>query len=417
MKAILYFVLTTILFVTIIWGQDKQEEMKFGIKFSGFIKTDAFFDTRQNVSLREGHFLLYPEPQLSDTLGKDINAASNFNILSIQSRITGAIAAPDAFDAKTSGILEGEFFGTSDGDVNGFRLRHAYVKLNWETSELLVGQTWHPMFIAEVFPSVVSFNTGAPFQPFSRNPQIRFTQTLGGFKLIGTLFSQRDFSNSGPGTDGSIISSSIFLRNSNLPMAHLQIRYKPDFGDHLFGVGGGFKSLVPELKTKKNYKTGETINSLSAVAFAKLKFDDITFKLNGSFAQNATDLMMIGGYAVKYVVDTAKDLKIYTNINTGSVWTDIHTNGKEFTAGIFAGYTKNFGSQDLINGKYYSRAKNIGYIYRISPRFVYYLGRMQFASELEYTLAAYGSVDDHGKVFDTKNVPNLRVLLAAILTF
>lgn len=417
MKAILYFVLTTILFVTIIWGQDKQEEMKFGIKFSGFIKTDAFFDTRQNVSLREGHFLLYPEPQLSDTLGKDINAASNFNILSIQSRITGAIAAPDAFDAKTSGILEGEFFGTSDGDVNGFRLRHAYAKLNWETSELLVGQTWHPMFIAEVFPSVVSFNTGAPFQPFSRNPQIRFTQTLGGFKLIGTLFSQRDFSNSGPGTDGSIISSSIFLRNSNLPMAHLQIRYKPDFGDHLFGVGGGFKSLVPELKTKKNYKTGETINSLSAVAFAKLKFDDITFKLNGSFAQNATDLMMIGGYAVKYVVDTAKDLKIYTNINTGSVWTDIHTNGKEFTAGIFAGYTKNFGSQDLINGKYYSRAKNIGYIYRISPRFVYYLGRMQFASELEYTLAAYGSVDDHGKVFDTKNVPNLRVLLAAILTF
>ncbi len=417
MKAILYFALTTILFVTVIWAQDKQEEMKFGIKFSGFIKTDAFFDTRQNVSLREGHFLLYPEPQLSDTLGKDINAASNFNILSIQSRITGAIAAPDAFDAKTSGILEGEFFGTSDGDVNGFRLRHAYAKLNWETSELLVGQTWHPMFIAEVFPSVVSFNTGAPFQPFSRNPQIRFTQTLGGFKLIGTLFSQRDFSNSGPGTDGSIISSSIFLRNSNLPMAHLQIRYKPDFGDHLFGVGGGFKSLVPELKTKKNYKTGETINSLSAVAFAKLKFDDITFKLNGSFAQNATDLMMIGGYAVKSVVDTAKDLKIYTNINTGSVWTDIHTNGKEFTAGIFAGYTKNFGSQDLINGKYYSRAKNIGYIYRISPRFVYYLGKMQFASELEYTLAAYGSVDDHGKVFDTKNVPNLRVLLAAILTF
>ncbi len=417
MKAILYFALTTILFVTVIWAQDKQEEMKFGIKFSGFIKTDAFFDTRQNVSLREGHFLLYPEPQLSDTLGKDINAASNFNILSIQSRITGAIAAPDAFDAKTSGILEGEFFGTSDGDVNGFRLRHAYAKLNWETSELLVGQTWHPMFIAEVFPSVVSFNTGAPFQPFSRNPQIRFTQTLGGFKLIGTLFSQRDFSNSGPGTDGSIISSSIFLRNSNLPMAHLQIRYKPDFGDHLLGVGGGFKSLVPELKTKKNYKTGETINSLSAVAFAKLKFDDITFKLNGSFAQNATDLMMIGGYAVKSVVDTAKDLKIYTNINTGSVWTDIHTNGKEFTAGIFAGYTKNFGSQDLINGKYYSRAKNIGYIYRISPRFVYYLGRMQFASELEYTLAAYGSVDDHGKVFDTKNVPNLRVLLAAILTF
>lgn len=417
MRNLLITFLLTLILSNFSISQEKQDPSKFGINFSGFVKTDVIFDTRQNVSIREGHFLLYPEPTVSDSLGKDVNSVSNFNILSIQTRITGAIAAPDAFGAKTSGLIEGEFFGTSDGDINGFRLRHAFVKLTWEKSELLVGQTWHPMFITEVFPAVISFNTGAPFQPFARNPQIRFNQSFGGLKLIATIFSQRDFSNFGPDADGKLISNSIFLRNSGFPMANLQIRYKPDFGDHLFGIGAGFKSLVPELKTKNNYKTNEDINSFSAVAFTKLKFEDITFKLQGSFVQNATDLMMIGGYAVKFISDTLKQLKEYANINTGSVWAEIHTNGNNYSLGLFIGYSKNFGSQDFIKGSYYSRGKDIAYLYRIAPRLIYYSNKMQFATELEYTTAAYGKTDAYGYVVDSKNVSNLRILFAAFLYF
>ena len=67
--------------------------------------------------------------------------------------------------------IEAEFFGTSDADLNGFRLRHGYLKLDWPHSELMVGQFWHPMFVTESFPDVVSFNTGAPFQPFNRSPR------------------------------------------------------------------------------------------------------------------------------------------------------------------------------------------------------------------------------------------------------
>jgi hypothetical protein len=170
----------------------------FGITFSGFVKTDLMYDTRQTVALREGHFLLYPAPAAYDTAGRDINAESNFNILSIQSRVAGKITAPDAFGAKISGLLEGEFFGTSDGDVSGFRLRHAFVKMDWEKSSLLVGQFWHPMFVVEMFPGVVSFNTGVPFQPFSRNPQVRFTHTMGPVKLIAAAMAQRDFQSNGP---------------------------------------------------------------------------------------------------------------------------------------------------------------------------------------------------------------------------
>lgn len=139
------------------------------IKISGFVKSDFFFDSRQVATFREGHFLLYPLNELLDVNGEDINAKASFNALSIQSRVTAKLFGPEVLGAKSGGLIEGEFFGTSDADVNGFRLRHAYVTLNWENTGLLFGQTWHPMFVTDVFPQVVSFNTGSPFQPFAKN--------------------------------------------------------------------------------------------------------------------------------------------------------------------------------------------------------------------------------------------------------
>src|SRR5512145_2349108 len=116
-----------------------QDETAFGIKFGGFIKTDIIWDSRQTVDLREGHFLLLPKPEVPDPDGNDLNAKASFNFLSIQSRLRGDIKGPDALGAKTSGMFEAEFFGTTDADMNGFRLRHAIVKLNWKSTELMVG--------------------------------------------------------------------------------------------------------------------------------------------------------------------------------------------------------------------------------------------------------------------------------------
>ena len=185
MKRISLLLLFTFLYI----AGNAQEKSKFGIKFSGFVKNDFIFDSRQTVAAREGHFMLWPAAEKLDANGLDINAKPNLNFLAIQSRLTGKISGPDAFGAKTSGVLEGAFFGHSNPDVNGFRLRHAYGKLNWENTELLFGQTWHPMFIAGCFPGVVSFNTGAPFQAFARNPQVKITQSLGSIKLALTAFT------------------------------------------------------------------------------------------------------------------------------------------------------------------------------------------------------------------------------------
>ena len=166
----IYIIAILFIFSYVINAQEKKEEAKFGITLSGFVKTDMFYDSRQTVSIREGHFLLYPDNVSLDADKNDVNAKSGFNILSIQSRLRVTATGPEVIGAKPLGVIEADFFGNENSnfsDVNGFRLRHAFVKLNWESTELLAGQYWHPMFIAESFPGTLSFNTGSPFQPFS----------------------------------------------------------------------------------------------------------------------------------------------------------------------------------------------------------------------------------------------------------
>lgn len=403
------------LFPAVLFSQQSAEP-KFGINFSGFVKTDIFYDTRQTTNLREGHFALYPADESLDKTGADINAKSNFNILSIQTRLLGKITAPDAFDAKTSGLIEGEFFGTSDGDANGFRLRHAFVKFDWEKISLLVGQSWHPMFVTEVFPGVVSFNTGVPFQPFSRNPQLRLTVKFGDFSIQGAALAQRDFQSFGPkSSDGAAVQSSSFLRNSGLPNLNLQTYYK--LNDNVAGIGVDYKKLTPRLSTAKNLKTDETISNRAINVFAKMSHSGFTFKTNAVYGENLADLMMLGGYAAVRI-DTATDLQEYTNLSSYSVWGEL-TYGKEIEFGLFAGMTKNLGATENISNKIYGRGENIDKVIRISPRLQWTSGKTKLATELEYTTASYGKIahDKKAIIENTHSVSNLRILVAAFYYF
>ena len=385
-----------------------QEEDSFGIKVKGFIKTDVMIDTRQTVTAREGHFLLYPVAEKLDVNGDDINEGTNLNMLSIQSRVTGTITGPEFLGAKTSGVLEGAFFGHSDGDINGFRLRHAFLKLDWEGSSLIVGQYWHPMFITECFPGVVSFNTGVPFQPFSRNPQIRFVQSFDNVQLTLVAASQRDFASTGP--NGT---SSSYLRNAGLPILDANLKYVSK--EFVLGAGVNLKTLKPRLSTPLNYKTDETVNAVSFMGFAKVVKDDFTLKLEGVYGENLTDLLMIGGYAVESINATTEE-EIYTPIRTLSAWTDL-SYGSQLQFGLFAGYSKNLGSDNVITGSYYSRGSNIASLMRVSPRVMYTMGKTRFATEIEYTAADYGTPNNKGEVENTTNVANLRVVFSTYLFF
>lgn len=434
MKNRFYLLIAVMLLPLLTSGQEKKEQAAYGIIFSGFVKNDFFLDTRESYTIREGHFLLYPKEVYKDADGNDINDKTSFNFLSIQSRLTGKITAPDAFGAKTSAVLEADFFGNENAafvDANGFRLRHAFVKLNWAKTELLTGQYWHPFFIPGCFSGVISFNTGAPMQPFSRNPQIRLTHKPGKLSMSAALSAQRDFTSpQGPAS----------LRYSTLPDLSAMISWETSNVDKksgfLAGVVVDYKMLQPLLTTTKGaqtFLTDEKTGGFSATAYARIKNPAFTLKLQGVYGQNLYDLIMLGGYAVHSITDTARNTVDYTALKNLSAWAEFNTNGEKFQFGLWAGYTQNLGASETIlvysnragGGDATVRGANVKSILRLSPRFVFISGRFNFATELEYTNAAYASRDAggllnrdaKGVITATESVSNLRLLFSVILNF
>jgi hypothetical protein len=413
----------------------------FGIKFSGFIKNDFIYDSRQNVTLREGNFLLYPAGKSPDADGIDLNDNPSTNFFSIQTRLTGSITAPDVLDAKLSGIIEADFFGNENAafvDANGFRLRLAFAKLKWTNTELLLGQYWHPFFNPNCFSEVISFNTGAPVQPFSRNPQIRVVQRFGLFSLMGALATQRDFSS--PGGSNS-------LRNAVIPDLNGQIlfesRNEKSQTEFFAGAGIDYKSLRPLLSTDKGgrkFSTDETVSGLSGMAFFKVKIPALTYKIQCVYGQDLFDMTMMGGYGISSITDTNKNSVKYTPSNNISLWSEIIvTQVKNIQFGLWAGYTESLGFTDniliysnrvggtdvTVRGAAPDNSSDIKSVFRISPRIVLIFNKLNFAFETEYTSAAYALKDASGKLYrdskgkitQTENISNLRLLFSVMLKF
>jgi len=264
-------------------AQESQKESKFGVEWHGYVNYEMFYDSRQMVNAREGDVLLFPAPVKLDLDGNDINAKGSLNMLTVNSRLQAKITGPDAFGAKTSGMISGDFYGTANDNINLLRLRQAFVKLNWDKTELLFGQTWHPMFVTECFPKVLSFGAAVPFGTLSRNPQIRLTHKLGKFKVMLAALSQRDFTSTGP-DEGA---SSIYLRNAMIPEMAGQISYSE--GNLFSAVTMSYLTLQPRTVTAAGFQTDETIGGLNMNAVVKYMFPDITVNVSGLYGQNLTN--------------------------------------------------------------------------------------------------------------------------------
>jgi hypothetical protein len=419
-------------------GQEAKKPPLFGISFSGYVNTDIFFDTRQTVMAREGQWLFYPENIKLDPDGKDINSKGTYNILSIQTRVAGNITGPEIFKAKTSGLIEGEFYGSINANINSFRLRHAFVKLNWLKTELLLGQTWHPLYVPSCSPEPVSLNAGAPFIIFTRNPQVRITRQLGNFKVLLSAISQVDATSNGP--DGP---SPKYLRNSIVPEMAFQLQYDiihPDKKtEFMIGASIDYLMLTPRLGTevvKKpaydtvennlvvhhdavvvNYKTTSKSTALTANVFAKLRLPNVTMKIGGVYGGNCYAFNMIGGYAIKSTIDPVRGIVDYATITTASAWADFKTNGPKWSTGFYGGFSRNLGAGTEVTSTFYSRGANIDYLYRVAPRLVLTVSKLKIAGELDYTVAAYGKTNSKGMVSDSKEVGNLRILLGVYYYF
>lgn len=395
---------------------------KIRIDFSGFFRGDYWYDSRQVVDAVDGILLLYPKKPDFDANGEDIQAAPNINALAMATRIRTSITMPYLLKAKSTIVLEGDFTGINNisgsNSLVSIRLRHAYTKLQWEKSSLLFGLTWHPMFVTDVFPSVISLNTGAPFQSFNRSPQLTFKQKLTeGLSLSLSLVYQSDSRSLGPSD-----ASSTYLRNGLIPNINTNLQLTKD----AFTIGGSFdyKTIRPRLFTTSiktptlKYVTNERISSYSGMLYMKYQTTKLAVRVKGILGQNLYEHLLLGGYAVSGL-DSLTGKENYTPTNHLFMFGNI-TYGEKYQLGLFFGYAKNLGTTDnFIKDKYYSRGMDIDYMYRFSPSFSYIKDKFQISTELEYTASAYGSINNNnkGEIFNSKITSNYRLLIVVQYSF
>ena len=421
--------LKLIIFVAIILPliavSQKDEKQKFGVTIGGFVRNDITYNTRQVVSARsESHVVLAPAPILLDREGNDINAVSNFNIIGLTTRLKLKITGPDAFGAKTSGAIETDFLGSPDKFE--LRLRHAFVKLQWKSSSILIGQYWHPMWATECYPKAVSFGAGVPFNPLSRVPQIRYIKKLGSVSILASIMSQGMFKSKG---------NPLAHQNSSIPELHFQLQYKNELISA--GAGVNYQVLMPRTLTDSNFVTSQTISSLSYFAYFKTSLKPITVKLYGMYGQSNDNLIMMGGYAIAdksySPTQISKNFVDYTPYNTISTWLDIETNNSKFNLGLFAGYSKNLGSDDkVIVSSYTGRWGNVNSMMRIAPRAVLKSNKFVLSFEIEYSAMDYAEqeydsnnnkigdpngIDSNGKVTHYVTANNIKPMVSVSYHF
>lgn len=126
---------------------------------------------------------------------------------------------------------------------------------------------------------------------------------------------------------------------------------------------------------------------------------------------------MLGGYVVTEIGEPPALRWQYTPVNTGSAWIELQTNGSKWQAGIFGGYSKNYGARQDIVGSIYTRGDTIDHLFRVAPRLIFNTGKVRLAQEIELTSATYGPRDLRGRVSPERTVTNLRLLLAAYYFF
>ena len=408
---------------------------KFSFKFYGFVRNYACYDTRESLTSNSEQFYYMPKDVKPDADGNDLNAQPNMMLLSITTRLGLNITGPEFLGAKTSAKIESDFagFGTSNTVL---RIRQAYAKMDWEHNKLLVGQAWHPM-MGDMMPDVFSLETGAPFTPFSRTPQLRYDYVNKGLTLTATALYQFQYTSYGPKdpvkNDNTSTGSFDYARNAVVPELYFQTMYKN--GGFQAGVGVDMLTIKPrqsytwttfeevdgEMKsTTGTYKCNEApVVSITPTLFASYKADRWGIKGRVTYAQNAAHLSMISGYGVTNINLENGEWE-YGTINSIGGWIDA-TYKQPLKKGYlqfccFAGYTKNLGCESNFakNEKdeyliFMRGEKNMDYMWRVAPSILYTHNAMQIGVEYNPPTVGYGKHDGDYKMYNPHTVTNHRI--------
>lgn len=375
-----------IILLPLVWTANAAEKQdKVAFKFGGRVDALGFVDTYESKATRRGIHYFFPLAPKYDPQGNDLHKESSLRAGAAPSRLNATVLAPEILGAVGKAFVEADFMGTSDNTFGGFRLRHAYMSLDWERGQFLAGQTDHLSIPVEVTPDVVSYGGANPINPLARLPQFRYTH-----KLTRNLSAAAAVGIFG-GTYGEMQSA------ATVPDVQLKLAWT-ESGRWMMGVSGGFRAIRPRKITDDEVKTTKKMSLFQASAYGSYTFGGgYCVKLFGMWGQDLSALSMMGGFAPKLTdVSTGNPDYGYMPIRSMATWLDFSTrkfNG--WQAGIYAGWAKNLGTSKDIDLSCesigdYSADGGIDWHIRIAPRVYYQYKNLSFGLEYMYSLASWG---------------------------
>lgn len=424
-------ILLSLCLVTLSSSFAQMKDFKF--KFYGQIRTDFYYNSRANEETVDGLFYMYPKDEVLDKDGNDLNSTANSNFYTLYSRLGVDVAGPKLGKAKTSAKIEADFRGTGTS-YSVVRLRHAYLNLDWGKSALLLGQAWHPLF-GDVSPQILNLSVGAPFQPFSRAPQIRYRYNNKHLQVTGALVWQSQYLSQGIDPSSPLLSkkSQEYLKKSCIPEIYAGIDYKS--GGFLAGVGIEMLSMRPRTESTwddlvydptidrtafvtRRHTVDERITTLSYEAHVKYTNKDWFIGAKSVLGSNLTQASGLGGFGIKSIDRETREQE-YTPIRVSSSWVNV-VYGQKWKPGIFVGYAKNLGTSDAVveGSTLYGTGTNLDKLVTAGAELTYNVPHWKFG--LEYTLSSawYGSLNaSNGKIRDTHAVCNNRIVAVAMFMF
>ncbi|MDY6418036.1 MAG: hypothetical protein SPK76_04290 [Bacteroidales bacterium] len=351
-------------------------------KWYGFIRNYAVADTRESIYGTEDFFYYVPK-DVKMVNGTDLNAQKTFAFAAITSRIGLDVTGYEVSGWNVGAKLEADFYAGVSG-VTGtalLRLRQAYVTLSKGGFSAKIGQAWHPM--AADMPHVFSLNTGAPFGPFSRTPEVVLEGKLSdSVTLTGALLWQMQYTSFGP--EGA---SANYMKYSGIPELYLGLSYKAN--GFTGRVGVDMLSIRPR-HNDGTRKVSDRITTVSPFIYLEYTKNLFSIKAKSIFAQAGEHMNLNGGYGVSAV--NADGSWSYSPTRNSSTWVSL-SYGKKLQGVLFGGYVRNFGTKDaLVGDLYFSKNSfsNMRQMYRIAPELIYNLGKVAFGLEYEMTSVQYG---------------------------
>ena len=391
----------------------------FSFRFYGQVRADLFYNSRANEETVDGLFYMYPKDIKPDADGRDLNAMPNGSFYVLYTRLGLDLAGPAVGKARTSAKIEADFRG-SGTDYSLPRIRQAYVQLDWAGSSLLVGQTWHPLY-GDVAPQVMNLSTGAPFQPFSRAPMVRYRYSAKGVQATVAAVWQSQYLSVGPASNVSMetatAKSQNYIKNSCVPEIAIGLDYKED--KWIAGIGADITSIVPRTQAEYNGKVAkvtERITSLSAEAHLKYKSGKLLVAGKTVLGNNFTQASGVGGYAITGINETTGEQQ-YAPVKVSSTWLNI-AYGSKLRPALFFGYLKNLGAgKSVIDVLGTGISDGLGQLVTGTAELTYNLPHWKFGVEYMLCNAWYGTMGDKGKIYNTHSVMNHRVVMTAIFQF